>query len=176
MARKAIDEMGEDKAAAIMKFMPFSPELARPICGTHWDAQKTAATPQADTFLLTPAPNVQFRIVPRSAYGVFKFLGNLMKVEQQNLPPSDKAFVPLWKKSFETAPPQLLTTDDQDLIRVEQKSGPTCFSHTWFFDGDYCVPEDATNTKRIVSLLAQFIAIETTATDLTITPVVRVIQ
>jgi hypothetical protein len=39
-----------------------------------------------------------------------------------------------------------------------------------------CVPEDATNTKRVFSLLAQFIAITTAATDLSTTPVVRVIQ
>jgi len=38
------------------------------------------------------------------------------------------------------------------------------------------VPEDATNTKRVFSLLAQFIAITTAATDLSTTPVVRVIQ
>jgi hypothetical protein len=39
-----------------------------------------------------------------------------------------------------------------------------------------CVPEDATNTKRVFSLLAQLIAITTAATDLSITPAVRVIQ
>jgi hypothetical protein len=40
----------------------------------------------------------------------------------------------------------------------------------------YCVPERATNTERIFSLLSQLIAIQTAATDLSITPVVRVIQ
>jgi hypothetical protein len=39
-----------------------------------------------------------------------------------------------------------------------------------------CVPEDATNTKRVFSLLAQVIAITTAATDISITPVVRLIQ
>ena len=56
------------------------------------------------------------------------------------------------------------------------QDGSPCFVHTWFYDGDYCVPESATNTKRIFSLLAQLIAIQTAATDLSITPVVRVIQ
>jgi len=51
-----------------------------------------------------------------------------------------------------------------------------CFVHTWFVDGDYCVPEDAVTTKQIFGLLAQLIAIQTAANDLSITPVVRVLQ
>ena len=35
--------------------------------------------------------------------------------------------------------------------------------HTWFNDGEYCVPEQATTTKQIFSLLAQLIAIQTAA-------------
>jgi hypothetical protein len=54
--------------------------------------------------------------------------------------------------------------------------GGQCFVHTWFEDGDYCVPEQAATTKRIFGLLAQLIAIQTAAADLSITPVVRVIQ
>jgi hypothetical protein len=38
------------------------------------------------------------------------------------------------------------------------------------------VPEQAVTTKRIFGLLAQLIAIQTAASDLSITPVVRVIQ
>jgi hypothetical protein len=38
------------------------------------------------------------------------------------------------------------------------------------------VPDDATTTKQIFGLLSQLIAIQTTAADLSITPVVRVIQ
>ena len=37
-------------------------------------------------------------------------------------------------------------------------------------------PNKATTTKQIFSLLAQLIAIQTAASDLSITPVVRVIQ
>jgi hypothetical protein len=61
-------------------------------------------------------------------------------------------------------------------VTVLRNFGGNCFSHTWFFDGDYCVPEEAATTKRIFGLLAQLIAIQTAATDLSITPVVRVIQ
>jgi hypothetical protein len=76
-------------------------------------------------------------------------------------------------------PPKLASvTGDQGLIRVVRNydSSVRCFSHTYFYDGDYCVPEDATNTKRIFGLLAQLIAIQTAAADLSITPLVRIVQ
>jgi hypothetical protein len=37
-------------------------------------------------------------------------------------------------------------------------------------------PEQAATTKRIFGLLAQLIAIQTAATDLSITPIVRLLQ
>ncbi len=79
---------------------------------------------------------------------------------------------PTWRN-----PLRLLTVpEDPLLIKVVTGNGADCFAHTWFFDGDYCVPEEATNTKRIFSLLAQLIAIQTAASDLSITPIVRVIE
>jgi hypothetical protein len=54
--------------------------------------------------------------------------------------------------------------------------GGECFVHTWFEDGDYCVPEEAETTKRLFSLLAQLIAIQTTAADLSIQPIFHVTQ
>jgi hypothetical protein len=148
-----------------------------PKCGTWSDAQAQADSekPQPDTFNFNVGP-LKFRVVPRSAYGVFEFLGTVIKMETQGLGPSPNAYLPQPGEQGETAPPTLLTTDDQPLIDVAMNGGGDCFSHTWFYDGDYCVPQSATNTKRIFSLLAQLIAIETQASDLSITPVVRVIQ
>ena len=74
--------------------------------------------------------------------------------------------------TLKTAP----KNSDLYLITVVPNSGGICFVHTWFFSGDYCVPDTATNTKRIFSLLAQLIAITTNATDLSITPLVRIVQ
>jgi hypothetical protein len=179
LVHRAEIEMGPEEAArvgALLKSL-FNPANARPICGTPWDAQAQAKLPQADTFKLTPSPGLEFRIVPRSAYGVFEFLGTLMKVERENLSPLPSAYIPPNPFEDETAPPTLLTTAfDRRLITVVADSSERCFSHTWFYDGDYCVPESATNTKRIFSLLSQLIAIETTATDLSITPLVRIVQ
>jgi hypothetical protein len=66
--------------------------------------------------------------------------------------------------------------EDPNLMTVVQDLGGQCFVHTWFADGDYCVPEQATTTKRIFGLLAQLIAIQTSANDLSITPIVRITQ
>jgi hypothetical protein len=55
--------------------------------------------------------------------------------------------------------------------------GQRCFVHTYFIDGDWCVPEQgSSNTKRIFSLLAELLALKTQASELAITPTVRVIQ
>ena len=164
-----------ETAAKYMNF-PFTPN---PRCGTWTDAQAQADSekPQPDTFDFNVGP-LKFRVVPRSAYGVFEFLGTVIKMETQGLVASDHAYLPAPPRgrSDEADPPRLLTTDKELLLEIALNGQGDCFSHTWFYDGDYCVPESATNTKRIFSLLAQLIAIETQASDLSITPVVRVIQ
>jgi len=152
-----------------------------PQCGGAWNPLSTANVPQADTFSFHVG-QVSFKITPRSAYGVFEFLGAVMKAEREHLVPLPSAFIPPRRDPTGppgrdvTGPPTLSTATDQRLIRVVQDGGAPCFSHTWFNDGDYCVPEDATTTKRIFGLLAQLIAIQTAASDLSITPIVRVIQ
>jgi hypothetical protein len=178
------NEVGPGQEKEIEKYLPFNMATIihfspSPICGMWSDAEakKQSEQPQEDVFKLTLGPNT-FRIVPRSAYGVFSFLGNLIKIQREGTPPSPQAWLyPHAGRPDETdIPPKLLTTGNEPLITVVQNSGADCFSHTWFNDGDYCVPESAANTKRIFSLLAQLIAIETTASDLSVTPIVRVIQ
>jgi hypothetical protein len=104
------------------------------------------------------------------------FLGTLMKMQREHLEPTRYAFIPP-NRPYAAEPPVLETVNgDPALITVMQNLGGQCFVHTWFEDGDYCVPEQAATTKRIFGLLAQLIAIQTAAADLSITPVVRVIQ
>ena len=150
-----------------------------PICGANWDPTADTKKWQADTFNFTAGP-AHFKIVPRSAFGVFEFLGALIRMQTQNLQPSPNAHIPPERREVLERPPFLYTAasnEDQQLFNVVLANGQQrCFVHTWFYDGDYCVPETATNTKRIFSLLAQLIAITTAATNLSITPVVRVIQ
>jgi hypothetical protein len=154
-------------------------------CGSDsWTPEQTKDTAQPDILPLTFSPNknaanatpISFTITPRSAYGVFIFLGTLMKMQREHLAPSRYAFIPP-NRPYAAEPPVLETVhEDPALISVVQNLGGECFVHTWFEDGDYCVPEQAATTKRIFSLLAQLIAIQTAAADLSITPVVRVIQ
>ena len=181
LQHQAINDMGP-QAATIKQYLPVSISLIKPdqYCGNWSDqaAQKQITEPQEDTFKLNFGPYT-FRIVPRSAFGVFEFLGNLLKVQEGNAQPNPDAFVVPPRPGLPLvtdAPPILITAHGEPLIVVLHESGENCFSHTWFYDGDYCVPQQADNTKRIFSLLAQLIAIETQATDLSITPVVRVIQ
>jgi uncharacterized membrane protein YgcG len=176
LARRAQNDMGA-RWDAMKK--AFDVSLASPKCGSHWDPVKEAQQPQSDTLNFNVGP-YQFKITPRSAFGIFEFLGNLMKLQrqqqQQQQQQDSVAFLPPNRLDL-TQPPLLFTVhDDQNLITVVQNGTPACFVHTWFYDGDYCVPEDATTTKHIFSLLAQLIAIQTAASDLSITPIVRVIQ
>jgi hypothetical protein len=154
----------------------FDVSLAGPKCEAQWNPVKDAEKLQPDTLNFNVGP-YQFKIVPRSAYGVFEFLGTLMKMQRKDIQALQSPYIPDNRLDV-TQPPTLATgADDLNVITVVQNGGPEeCFVHTWFNDGDYCVPENAANTKRIFSLLAQLIAIQTAATDLSITPVVRVIQ
>ena len=165
----------------VQRTMLFSSNMT---CGSDsWTPEQYKEVAQPDilplTFNTKNAPNsapISFSITPRSAYGVFVFLGTLMRMQREHLEPSRYAFIPP-NRPYATEPPLLETVhEDPQLMTVVQNMGGECFVHTWFADGDYCVPEQAATTKRIFGLLAQLIAIQTAAADLSITPVVRVIQ
>jgi hypothetical protein len=144
----------------------------------------SANIPQPDILRLkfTKSP-ITFTIIPRSAYGVFEFLRTLMKMRREQIKapdgiydPPNQPYIPDDRR-YALKPPMLLTLhEDPELLQVTQNLGGDCFVHTWFRDGTYCVPEEAATTKRIFALLAQLIAIQTAASDLSITPIVRVIQ
>jgi len=174
LGQQAVNRM-DDRHRAIVK--AFDLKLAGPLCGSpSWNPVADAEKPQADTMNFSVGP-YKFKISPRSAYGVFEFLGTLIKMQRDHPQQLRTAFIPQDRIDEITGLPQLNTiADDSNIITIVPGYTPDCFSHTWFIDGDYCVPESATNTKRIFSLLAQLIAIETAASDLSITPIVRVIQ
>jgi len=182
--RQAENDMGPAFAAYIKrKYMHFSASPSPP-CGGRWgdpkDQEALITDPQPDKFKFTVA-GATFRVTPRSAYGVFEFLGNQMRMQRDDIGPTpERAFYwppPVGEADETTVPPVLKTiTGRPPLITVVPAGQGDCFVHTWYLKTDFCVPEDATTTKRIVSLLAQLIAIQTQASDLSITPVVRVIQ
>lgn len=183
LARQAAEQMGPTLAAEIKrKYMHFGANPS-PVCGT-WSDKEAAALltdPQPDTFSFSVGGAI-FRLVPRSAFGVFEFLGSLMKIQRNNIPPTpEKAFFwrpPLGEPDEAVVPPLLRTVDGEPPLIdvVPAGAGGQCFVHSWYLNSDFCVPEDATTTKEVFSLLAQLIAIQTQAGDLSITPIVRVVQ
>ncbi len=183
LARQAQIEMkaaGLDWSKMVGKFSDLTPFLPSPLCGGSWETTQTSTkAPQPDYFPFQVG-GIKFKIKPRSAYGVFKFLGQLIRDQQRRADPSAtgvSAYLPPGR-SDEPEQPKLWTVgDDQNLMEVVRGTpNGYCFTHTWFDDGDYCIPEKAETTKTIVSLLAQLIAIQTQATDLSITPLVRIAQ
>jgi hypothetical protein len=96
-------------------------------------------------------------------------------MQRDHTPPAEGVYIP---RLEESEPPTLSTQPDNPelLTIIPAQPGVRCFAHTYFFDGDYCVPEhDAANTKRIFSLLAELLALKTMANELAITPLVRIV-
>jgi len=148
----------------------------KPLCGGRdWNPVADANKRQPDFFPFQVG-NIRFKILPRSAYGVFKFLGEMIKVQLENPEPKVVPFIPLGRETELEQLPVLLTGENDPNLITVVRNGGGCFVHTWFENTDYCVPVGADTTKSIFSLLAQLIAIQTSASDLSITPLVRVIQ
>lgn len=183
LARQAQAEMqnsGKNWKQFLTKFSDFPMIPPSPLCGGNWESNPTISkTPQPDYFPFQVG-GINFRIKPRSAYGVFKFLGRLIRDQQQRTdssPPAVTAYLPLGRTDEQEQPKLWTVGANQNLMEIISGTpNVRCFVHTWFDDGDYCIPDQAETTKTIVSLLAQLIAIQTSATDLSITPLVRIAQ
>jgi hypothetical protein len=183
LARQAQTEMrnsGKDWSQFLKKVSDFPIASGDPKCGHSWESSPTISkTPQPDYFPFQ-VNGINFKIKPRSAYGVFKFLGQLIRDQQKRKDPDNpmtKAYLPSGRGDEAEQPVLWTVGDDQNLMQVVRETqNVSCFVHTWFDDGDYCIPEKAETAKTIVSLLAQLIAIQTQATDLSITPLVRIAQ
>jgi hypothetical protein len=174
LAKKAKDAMYPGMVSEMVSKFSLDFNSLSPRCGEVWDPRKRDPV-QSDT-LDFHAGGIKFRIKPRSAFGIFEFLGTLIKMQRPNAPTPWKYQGSLRSEVLEQ-PPMLTTVhDDKKLIRVDSDGGGDCFVYTWFKNETYCVPDEAFNTKRIFNLLAQLIAIQTAATDLSITPTVRIIQ
>lgn len=174
LAQQALAAMPPDRRLEVRRLADVPASAFNPICGSSWNPASIADQPQPDILPFHVGP-ATFKIVPRSAFGVFEFLGGILKVQREHL--DAETYMTPASRPEVTASPVLLTVhDDPNLVTVLQNGHGECFTHTWFYDGDYCVPESASTTKHIFSLLAQLIAIQTAVTDLSITPIVRVLQ
>jgi hypothetical protein len=145
-----------------------------PTCGSPWPkADSEQAT--ADTLRFSVGA-LQFRLLPRSAYGVYQFLGKLLR-QSRGGPDLGDMQIPDYVRADDVRPELSTVQEDKQLLNVVINQSSACFAETRFMDGTYCVPEEGSaNTKRIFGLLAQLLALQTSATDLAITPTVHAVQ
>lgn len=139
-------------------------------CGSpSWDPARAADTPQPDILPLTFGSSdspISFSISPRSVNGVFGFLGTLLKIRTQHISPSQYAYIPSDRKYAAELPTLETAHEDPNLLTIITLTGSQvpqtqCFVSTDVNGITYCVPVQATTTKRIFSMLAQLIGIQT---------------
>jgi hypothetical protein len=124
------------------------------------DAPESAATDTLNFEVQgSTAGPLRFEITTRSVYGIYQFLGRIVRTGEPIL---------LRGKSLDGADARLLTIQHRDVWG-------SCFVALQFEGNSYCVPhEGADNTKRVFGLLTQLLALNTLVGDLAITPTVRV--
>ena len=159
-----------------------------PTCGSDWHPGKEE-TEQADTLQFQVGP-LTFKVVTRSTYSIYQFLGKLLKQAREaneqasghaaeaNEGTDERAVTrPNLPRDDEMVPVLSTIHEDSNLLNIVTQPGGECFVEIHFIDGSYCVPEKGSaNTKRIFALLSQLIALKTSAADLAITPAVRIVQ
>jgi hypothetical protein len=151
---------------------PGALQALSPKCGDPWPKQNPEEA-GTDTLKFHVGPQ-QFSILPRSAYSIYQFLGRLLRQSAGGT----ELQIPDYIRVDEVKPELSSVLEDRKLLNVViNQSTSECFAETRFIDGYYCVPEEGSaNTKRIFGLLAQLLALQTSASDLAITPTVHTVQ
>jgi hypothetical protein len=124
------------------------------------------STIEADTLIFnfggTPFGTIRYEIIPRSTFGIYQFLGRILALQRGDAL---------------TLRGTLYQREDRRILAVERSGTGGCLVDVAFEEEFYCVPlHGAENTKRIMGLLAQLVALNTSTLDLAITPTVRAIQ
>ncbi|MGO9132762.1 MAG: hypothetical protein ACLP8A_01765 [Methylovirgula sp.] len=130
-----------------------------PLCGS-----KVKSQDERTVYFLDPqGTRVTLKVLPRSTFAIFQFLGRLVATQEPILLTSQDAIGrgPLV---------------DQKLFVVTNGSPGGCFLETVYGGQHYCVPDNALNTKRILGLLAQLIALNTSVNELPFTPQVQLVR
>lgn len=104
-------------------------------------------------------------VMPRSPFGIFQYLGRIAAS-------GEKGQIRLQSDEAIDVPP----FRDEILFEVVNGTQADCYLSVSFKGQDYCIPEQAINSKRILGLLTQLIALNTAISDVPVTPSVRVIQ
>ena len=132
-----------------------------PMCGSH----EKLANPRMVTFRDRKGELVKLQVFPRSTFAIFQYLGRIVAA-------GDAGEIKL-----KTAAAVGYGSLQDDRLFVLNRSGPaSCFVAVDYGGSGYCVPDDAINTKRILGLLAQLLALNTSVRDIALTPEVRLLQ
>jgi hypothetical protein len=133
-----------------------------PMCG----AKEKLPDERMVTFHDKSGAQVKLQVLPRSTFAIFQFLGHIVAAEQighiklQSMDAIGRA--PL---------------ADDELFDINDSSKGGCFLDVNYSGRDYCVPENgARNTKRILGLLAQLIALSTSLSGIPITQQVQLVR
>ncbi len=115
------------------------------------------------SFIDRRGERVKLEILPRSTFAIFQFLGRMV---------AGNSRIKLVSPDAIGNPPLA----DDDLFVVTTGAATGCFLDVSYEGRNYCVPQNATNTKLILSLLAQLLALNTSIHDIPITPQVQLVQ
>ncbi len=149
------------------------PNGRSPICGSHdrpLDSKGRALGPQTVTFPGPQGGKVILQVQPRSTFAIFQFLGRLVAEARQGA-------APITLTTREATDPDGPFAD-ADLFLLTNGSPSGCFLEVGYEGQSYCVPNQgpgAINTKRILGLLAQLLALSTSVNEIPTTPQVQVI-
>jgi hypothetical protein len=137
-------------------------DMIGPICGSG----KISENDQTVFFVGQNGEHVQLTVSPRSAFAIFQFLGRIVAA-------GERGWIRLYSEDAIDQPPMR----DEYLFVVQTGASTGCFLDMDYEGERYCVPLiGAANTKRILSLLTQLIALNTSISDIPVTPSVRVLQ
>ncbi|MGD0187257.1 MAG: hypothetical protein ABSC25_18680 [Roseiarcus sp.] len=145
-----------------------------PMCGS----QEKSKDPREVNFLDATGKRVEARVVSRSTFSIFQYLGRLVAE-------GEAAQIKLQTPQAVGTPP----LQDDTLFAVSSGGdgllgltggdvglkGAGCFLTVDYGGKGYCVPDSALNTKRILGLLAQLLALSTTVQDVGITQQVQLL-
>ncbi len=177
-AASATGNESEKGAKAVWRLC-FDPILAnpkypnngnRPRCRTD-DKMPGPQAPEKEYTVTFPehpdgsGAKVSLIVQPRSTFAIFQFLGRLVAEERGGEPIELRSAEAIGERPFE----------DHYLFVLTGGSPGDCFLDVSYDGQNYCVPDNAFNTKRILSLLAQLLALNTSVNEIPTTPQVQVV-
>ncbi len=134
-----------------------------PLCGSN----EKMKDPRTVTFRDPRGKMVTAHVFPRSTFSIFQYLGRLVAAGDEGqiklITDRAKGHAPL---------------EDDTLFEVTTATAPVsgdCFLTVDYGGANYCVPASALNTKRILGLLVQLLALNTSIRDIGITQQVQVL-